>query len=367
MKEGRSLFDSEAGVHLKDVESALRDLWRSAAEQSPEGVRLSRVVLLNVIGVCSSEQTANRTAQCLGGVASDHPSRSILIWNCGSDPASSLDVRVSVACQMMGRTGQQICCEQVFVDARGAPLEKVAGAVLPLTLPDVPLALWLPDGVDVCSEELRRFVSVSDRLLVDTRLQRETARCLRRIVEWHEAGSPVVVDLAWLQLARCRQAVAQQFDPPRWREKLPEIRRVEIAYDDAATATPPADTLLMAGWIAARLHWRDLTPRASGLAFSAAGDRELVILPEKGHGCGRVRRVSFETAGGWVFVVQFEESHVEATLTVREGGAETSRDTVQIPDLSEAELLCGALEVSRRDPVYAEACSVAAELAAFLS
>jgi glucose-6-phosphate dehydrogenase assembly protein OpcA len=363
VRDGRSLFDSQGSIRLKDVESALRGLWRSAAEQSPEGVRLSRVVLLNIIAVCSSEDAATRTAQCLGGVASDHPSRSILIWNCGSDPAASLDVRVSVACQLMGRTGHQVCCEQVFVDARGAPLEKVAGAVLPLTLPDVPLALWLPDGVNVCSEELRRFVSVSDRLLVDTRLQRDAASCFRRILEWHEKGSPVVVDLAWLQLARCRQAVAQQFDPPRWREKLSDVRRVEIAYDDAAPASPPADALLMAGWIAARLHWRDLTPSPSGLAFSAAGDRELVILSEKGHGCGRVRRVSFETAGGWVFLIQFEESHVEATLTVLEGGAEISRDTIHIPDLSDAELLCGALEVSRRDAVYAEACSVAAELA----
>ncbi len=369
MKAEQTEFASAGSVRLKDVESALRSLWRSAADGSPEGVRLSRIVLLNIIAVCESEQAATRAAAIIGGVASDHPSRSILLWGCGDDPSASLEVRVSVACQLMGRTGHQVCCEQVFVDAGGAPLEKVAGAILPLTLPDVPLVLWLPGGVDPCLEALRPFVSAADRLLIDTRLQHEPGSCFRKVSGWMEGGGPVVVDLAWLQLARCRQAVAQQFDPPRWREDLPAVRRVEVVFDDGARPRPPADALLLAGWIASRLHWRELSAAGSqdGERFTAAGGCELLVRPGKGHGCGRVRRVALETGGARSFVIEFEESHMEATLTVREGGETVSRDAVHISHLTDAELLCGALEVSRPDPVYAGACAFAAEMASRLA
>ena len=364
MRDGSLVFGSGGGIRLKDVEPSLRWLWNSAAEQSPEGVRLTRVVLLNIIALCLSEESATQAAQCIGGVAADHPSRSVLVWNCGAEPSASLEVRVSVACQLMGRTGHQVCCEQVFVDARGAPLEKVAGAILPLTLPDVPLALWLPDGVDPCSDELRRFASVADRLLIDSRRQRDPGACFRKALEWHETGTPVVVDLAWLQLAGCRQAVARHFDPPRFREKLPGVCRVEVACGDAGQGSaPPADALLLAGWIAARLRWRDLAAAGPEGSFEAAGSKTLLLTRERGEGCHGVRRVSIVTDDGWSFVTELGPSPAEATLTVLLEGAEVSRDTVRIPDFSRTELLCGALEIARRDPLYAEACAAASALA----
>jgi hypothetical protein len=112
------------------------------------------------------------------------------------------------------------------------------------------------------------LLGLADVVLVDSDQQLEPAKALARATEL--LRSAYVVDLAWLRTTPWRERIAASFDPPRRRAALHDIRGVEVRHSESSGACG----LLLAGWLASRLHWQPSALAARngfGLRGAAAG------------------------------------------------------------------------------------------------
>lgn len=340
-------------VKIPSIESQLSKLWEEAEEQ---GGALSRTVLLTLIALSRNKMVASKASQLISAVAGDHPARAIIISNPPSDGAESISTHVSIACQLVSRSDKRLCTEQVQMEASGASLERIAAAVAPLALPDVPLVFWPADGLPADLDEYARFFENADRVLFDSRLSENRASAFRFVEEKMRRDKAPMVDLAWVDSAPWRLAIAQMFDPGHHRALLGDITGITIRCG-CGDELPGACSLLMAGWIASRLQWTSLAPvkleagggwrsgQPSGrnIHFQRTGDAD--------EGITVVRLTAPDKAG---FTIQYNRADGTALLESDCGG-ELREVTVHLGVRSEAQVLCGALEVGRRDPVYQSA------------
>ncbi len=362
--EGSGAVVSRDGcsIEVLNVENELSRLWDQAQPEDAVGApRITRAVLLNLVAYCRNQETANRSAQSIAAVTADHPSRAIIVSNPGGSAVGEIKARVSIACQLLNGQNKQVCCEQVFMEAPGMDMRKIIGAVLPLTLPDVPLVLWLPDGCSEVDAALTRFAKASDRVVLDT------ADChgsLVWVAELLNQPGPAAIDLAWIRYAQMRLAVAHLFDNERWREYLPKIDKVTISFV-GGFGGPGAEALLMAGWIVSRLQWRGLEPgkqMEKERIYYEANTHVLEFCKVSQEGSSRVSGVSFTVEPDVELSVRFDHSAHQAYLDVKASGNSLDQSMFPLTDMTPEQILCGALEISGRDPVYRQSLQAAIAL-----
>src|SRR5687768_6090310 len=95
---------------LKD----LRHLWRDLAKQEESDVL--RACAMTLIVVSSAADDAQATGETVAALMHEHPSRLILV-TVRTDRTTTLDGRVSAQCWRPFGSRQQICCEQIEIDA----------------------------------------------------------------------------------------------------------------------------------------------------------------------------------------------------------------------------------------------------------
>jgi glucose-6-phosphate dehydrogenase assembly protein OpcA len=195
-------------------------------------------------------------------------------------------------------------------------------------------------------------------------------------------------DLSWERLAWWQELTAQFFDAPRFRRYLPNLSRLHLRYavspasshrsvdDEVApgVASPMAQALLYAGWIATRLGWRRHRTLAS-LADGAfhlrlEGKHEMVDLlvePEPtdevqtGELLG-VRLRSLGETGAAEFII--DRVGDDAVVATNADGMTALLRRVAMDPLREAELLASQLGMDVVDPVYEDALRAGAILLA---
>lgn len=352
-------------VRVADVEQELARLWQMAAEGEQEGHQTTRTLLLNLVVSCREEVAASRISALIAAVTVDHPSRNIIVRTVEGRTDGDIRATVSVACQLVSRSRRQVCCEQIMIEAGDGDLDGVIGAVLPLTLPDVPLVLWLEDEGFGDAEVLERLLTAADRVIVDSGQTADLRACIRWTSAQALQSAPAVIDLNWLRLGRIRMALAQQFDSERWRRHLTDVDEVEVVYEAGPMASPSAEALLLAGWIVSRLRWRAMSLQSDvggAVSFGDSGGRRLTLRPESGGGSGAVKRTMLGAGGDVRFRAFFSESPKEAGLWVEAQGEEVEQTAAYAPVLSPEQVLCGALEITSTDAIYADALAVAEAL-----
>lgn len=343
-------------THPPQIEDELTHLWERAGE-ADANEPLARTVLLTLLAYCEKAATAHSVAQSINAIAADHPSRAIIVSDEARGQSGEISARVSVACQLVARTDRQVCCEQVFVETNGAEMAKIVGMVLPLALPDVPLVLWLPDGMAPEGSIFERLIQSSDRLLLDSRRAQPAKDFFQWMARLHQQEGPAVIDLAWINMAQHRLAVAQQFDEERARAFLPKIDRVVIVGDWCGEDSAQPESLMLAGWIVSRLEWRGLERAPSGgpgMTFATPAGQQVVFARETPE-CGAVvRQVTMRSGDEAEFITAFDESRSEALLTARMPGTQEKKRSVHLEGQTPQQILCGALEIPHRDPIYSQ-------------
>jgi glucose-6-phosphate dehydrogenase assembly protein OpcA len=145
-----------------------------------------------------------------------------------------------------------------------------------------------------------------------------------------------VADLAWTRLTRWRQLVAQIFDKPENRERLPRIANARVTYVGAAV---PLEGYYFAAWLQAGLP-----------------DAAISLERAEGEGCHLAR-------------VEFDSGETPIAIGLSQGQAAEMRMDGFVsksicPEPSDYLLLREELGIEGADPVYARALRAAAELAA---
>ncbi|HZE12707.1 MAG TPA: OpcA/G6PD domain-containing protein, partial [Chthoniobacterales bacterium] len=115
-----------------------------------------------------------------------------------------------------------------------------------------------------------------DRVIYDSQTWRDFRTQMKRAeTAQAEAKQRIVLcDLNWTRLVQIRLALAQFFDDPTSHARFNEIESVEIESAPGFRST----ALLLAGWLAGQLDWRDGKQMEQGaLSFRGPNQNEINI------------------------------------------------------------------------------------------
>jgi glucose-6-phosphate dehydrogenase assembly protein OpcA len=246
----------ETAVAVANVERQLRELWQLAAEseKDPTMRHVSRACLFNLIAVCESETQRDRATQIIAALTGRHPCRAIVLLMETETGTSELRAAISAHCHLAGGGGKQVCCEQISIEAAGASVAHVPGAVLPLLESDLPTVLWWESNFLRQPELFDRLAGVSDRVLYDTsqwiEARKQLGELLAAIGRYRHC---VFSDLSWTRLAQWREMTAEMFDRESCRNELGDVDALRVTHGPGPGAVLRAT--LFGAWLATRSGW----------------------------------------------------------------------------------------------------------------
>jgi glucose-6-phosphate dehydrogenase assembly protein OpcA len=377
---------------VRTIAAYLASLWEPPAHSDERGDPLvtekglphARASVLNLIVTVNDDGAADRIVRTLLDLGVRHPSRAIVLVPQPGAGTRPLDARISTHCHDLPADGERMCYEEVILTVRGEAADHLSCIVAPLLIHDLPTHVWWPGDPPFNDPVFDQLVEMGDRVLFDSSDFGDLLGGLRRLGTLRHASG--VGDLAWERLAWWQELTAQFFDAPRFRRYLPNLSRLLISYavplrdagmlpgepnDTAAgVASPMAQALLYAGWIATRLGWRryrTVQPLQDGaFRLTLEGRHEMIDLairpePTAAVRAGEVMSIRLRSLGetgaaefiidrtGDIGVVATNADGMTALL--RRVGMETPR---------EAELLSAQLTNDVVDPIYENALRAAA-------
>lgn len=305
---------------LKDLDQLWVDLSRNQQSDAPTAVLRACAMTLLVL----TDDSAEDPGETLAMLMRDHPSRLIVIRLNGADGAQ-LDARVLAQCWMPFGRRQQICCEQIEIAASRSSLGDVPSVIRGLTVPDLPVAIWVRTSKLCEMAGIRPLLQTADKLVIDTAGVAALAAQVEFIRGALREGH-ALADLAWTRLTRWRESVAQAFDDPAALQRVATIGRVRIGWEGEHL---PMSAVYIAAWM------KHVLGRSPHFEFQPLG----------GMGRSRIHTIAVSGSGFEYSVAVAQDRSVELHTGVR------ASHTV-FPRLSEYELLREELSVLGPDPVY---------------
>lgn len=220
------------GVRMGQVLDALAGLRRR------EPGAATRTSVVNLVMVASDDDEAERACSAMHRLETGHPGRTLVLISDDSAPASGLDAEVTLRGAQAG--GHAVWSEDVRLWVKGALCDHLYSLVEPLTLPDVPVAVWFLTRLPHPDDPV---LSAADGVIVDTRdaADDESMDRITALSDRHP-----VMDLSWIRLQPWRELLANLFEVSHFRPFLAGVRAVHVEGK-----TGPRH--LMAGWLASRL------------------------------------------------------------------------------------------------------------------
>jgi glucose-6-phosphate dehydrogenase assembly protein OpcA len=354
-------------VAVGRVDAELRRLWRAAGEGDPDGA-LTRACVLNLVIVSEAAGEEDLTG-VIADVTAQHPCRVLRIDSRPDATPSRLAAFLSAFCRPARKGRQQVCCEEIRLEADGEAARHLHATLAALLSEDLPVFLWWRGQPPFGSHRLQQLADMTDRFIVDTIAAADPVTAVADLARWSAAGGSGAAggDLAWRRLSPWRDAVAALFDSAGHRALLSAIRHVDLAWGTGASCPGRAQTLYLAGWLTARLGWR--LPVA---AVSKDPDQVELSLTTP---AGMLSMVIHRGAPGDPTLRLEADDAGRGVATARVGCAGEARASLQRPGFPRGErpasatagdmatTLARELEFRRREPVFAEALARAGDLA----
>ena len=305
------------GVTVAQITDALSELRR---HEQRAAVRTS---VMTLVAVVRDPSIAAGTIEIVRELGTRHPSRTLVLVVLDTDDDPGIDADVAVYTSREHE--RAVCFEQIGLQVRGPARWHLDSLIEPFTLPDLPVAVWLPSHLPALGDPL---LEAADRVIVDTRAVGDrpdafthVSRMLRRLP---------VTDLSWVRLAPWRSLLAGLFEGSVSRPFLDHVTRVEVAGHFGPRH-------LLAGWLMVTL----------GLT------RSHVHIEEATHVS---IRISAEHAGrGARFGVMRPgpERVIHSTVDIDDGPS--VEQALRMRDRWPSRSLADALMRMGRDPVYERA------------
>lgn len=244
------------GVRIGQVLEALAELRRSERRTA------TRTSVVNLVMVADDADEAERACDAMHQLETGHPGRTLVLVRDPRCPDTGLDAEVRL--HGAGTGGRGVWSDEVRLWVRGELDAHLHSLVEPLTLPDVPVAVWFLARAPQPADPV---LSAADVVVVDTKeaADQDTLALLVRLADHHQ-----VLDLSWIRLGPWRELLANLFEVPPFRPFLAGVRSVTVHGK-------PGPRRLTAGWLASRL----------GLGSSAlhlADARHLLVEMQCHHG-----------------------------------------------------------------------------------
>jgi glucose-6-phosphate dehydrogenase assembly protein OpcA len=375
--------ESVWGARTDGVAALERELARMrrsmGAHAKEQGVPVARASVLNLVIFATRDAHARRAATTIDELATRHPSRAIVVLadrrREGVPPDLEMHCRLSDPSAL-----QQVSYEQILIRARGDADRRLASALIPLLLPDLPVFLWWTETPPLEAEYFEELLGLADRLIVDSGDFARPDSTLPRLHAVARAGHGRygLTDFNWTRITPWRELVSQFFDVPAWRPFLDGVTgiRIGFAVDADGREIHPSQPLLLIGWLASRLGWRaveSLAPsEAGGLLFAMKrGDGAEIqtrVRPRYMRGIDEgnlsgLRIQASTPARHAEFVVKRVEDSSHAIATVTIDGVTVSERLVLLGKPGVSELLGEELTIARSDSIYEDALAALVALA----
>lgn len=371
------------GARASGVAALERELARmrrvQTANAAEQGHVVARASVLNLVVHATREVHARRAAETIGELAQRHPSRAVIV-HADRDRTAGVEAQLSMHCHLPAAdAARQVSYEQILIRARGDSDDRLASAVIPLLLPDLPVFLWWTGTPPLDERHFDELLAFADRFIVDSADFARPDVTLPRIAGICASGRGRfgVTDFNWTRLTPWRDLVAGFFDVPEWRAFLPHLTglRVGFAVDADGRDIHPSQALLFIGWLASRLGWKAteaLAPSEAGGLFFAMSRRDgriqVRVRPrfERGIEEGDLSglRLQAQHEGRLAeFVVKRVAGTGHALATVSLDGGLVASRTVPLPAPSVTDLLGEELTIAGSDRIYEEAMAALVRLA----
>jgi glucose-6-phosphate dehydrogenase assembly protein OpcA len=310
------------GVRMSEVLSALDELRRNADHTA------TRTTVLTLIVSVESRQAADDAFDVLRFLGA-HPARVLGVI---SEPEASAELGLDATVRLLEASVDEhrVWYEDLCLTVRGPACGHLDSLVEPITLADLPVAVWFPSQLPARDDPL---LSVADVLVVDAK---EAGRQPGKELQGFFGLRPVI-DLAWIRLSPWRELLARLFDGPVYQPFVSGVHSAEVRGK-------PGPRRLLAGWLASRLN---LPPTA----IHMEDDLHASIRLEAHHAGHTGRFWVTRTAGTRV---------VEAGAEIDDGPSH--HEMVTLPDDTLPWSLSRALIRLRHDRVYEAAVKAAATL-----
>ncbi len=356
------------------IERELNDLWRAEVETLKRvggdqnalasETSLARVLLLTLAVFAPDPRHANQAREVAIAINPRQPGRAIIMEVLPGNGSANQGVEawVTLHCSRLSGGAQQVCGEQITLEAHPDEVRSLPGAVLPLLLTNVPSFLWWQSGNPFAHPILKELAPAIDRLIVDSYTfadpERDLAVVAGAVADPHFHA--IISDLSWARLGAWRYQTAQIFDAPALRPYLNRLQRVTVSY----CAGTPALAWLFAGWLASRLGWRPVRREAGAggetLHFAAGQTIHLEATPplETGMG-GYFAGVSLVADDGATF--QVNRSGADCTVARVMAGAFVSERVLPLPEETLVQWVGHELGKIAPTPIYEAAVRLLAE------
>src|SRR3954471_24104150 len=265
-KMAAETFAPGIAVEIGKIDRELKRLWAEG------GGAKTRASLINLAVYSEAPGSLQENTRIISEITEDHACRAIVI---GANPAAKqnrVEAWINVHCHVSRAGSRQVCSEQLSFLLDGPSARLLPNIVFSQLDSDLPLYLWWQgEFSDPMDPQLWAWV---DRVIYDSQSWNDFRSQMTR-VETAQADAKqriVLCDLNWTRLMQIRLALAQFFDHPATHAHLEEIEKVEIDYAPGFRSTG----LLLAGWLAAQLHWSD-GKKAGDAALSFRGREKNAI------------------------------------------------------------------------------------------
>ncbi len=237
-------------VHPEQILKELANLWvelgKEDAAKSSNGV--IRACSMTLLIATAGDEDAESASETAAELMRQHPGRAISL-RFQPNATDVLDSRVYARCWMPYGQHQQLCSEQIEISASMDRIPDVYSAVLGLSVPDLPVVLWVKTASLIFQREFDPLLRMARTVIIDSSQIKEPTVAVQRVQELISAGWRMK-DLNWARLTVWREAVAQIFEQDSWRELIPGIDEVTLSHRGSNIAT---DACYMASWLASRL------------------------------------------------------------------------------------------------------------------
>jgi glucose-6-phosphate dehydrogenase assembly protein OpcA len=315
-----------ASVQPESILKELAHLWVGLGHEedaNAAGQGVLRACAMTLVIATGERDDPQSLGETIADLMPQHPSR-VIVLRLSSSTGNELESRVFAQCWRPFGRRQQICCEQVEITASPSRFPDLPKLILGLTVPDLPVVLWLRGVLIGEHPEFRQVLGLPDKVIVDSAHFADPAKGLENVRALNQRGWNVA-DLEWTRLTPWRENVAHIFDDQQNRQALTEIEHARISYTGDA---PPVSAHYLRAWLAR------LLPRHVELSFQS-------VVAEAGP---RIRRIALE---GRSFSAA---ASLEGTCAVITVNRQTQRSA--FPAQSECELLREELSIIGVDTIF---------------
>jgi glucose-6-phosphate dehydrogenase assembly protein OpcA len=360
------------------LEADLSELWRAAAEDPGSDQPVMRASVLTLLAFVEDEDEGRETFNLISHVIAQNPCRAILMVAEPKERPEGLSAWISAQCHLPPSGARLVCCEQIYVRARGEAVEGLDNVVLPLIVPELPVYLWWRAGRFSPPPFLAQVLRVTNRVLVDSRRfeepEADLATLARQVDRYRNTDGIAFTDLNWARLTPCRELIAQNFDPADARSCLGDLAEMSFEWQQNASSegNQIAQALLLTAWLASRLGWQPVG------RIAARANPNRVIEFRQGEKPVRVEWVVREKTNksSTPFTVNLKtgsspSAHFSVSESVEDGIVRTHAElpgrapldrTARLVVMGDVELVNEELKFPERDKVYEEALSVIARM-----